>query len=764
MPKTPDQPDSTQTRDGLLWRFYEDLWGASPDPIFVVDGETLEFVDVNDVAVDFYGYSREEFLQLGPADLSEEPESTAAVVGRMRGGDNPVRVQRRHRTHDGRIVDVEITTTLLTRDGRTYAMGQVRDVTERERERQALRFTQFAINRSSTAAYWMGKDARFIYVNDQACRSLGYDRDELLTMTVHDIGPDFPLEAWAPHWQEVRERGAFTFETSHQRKDGTLFPVAITVNHVRFAGREYNCAFAVDISERLAAEASARASQGRFETIFDTATEGIIGAELGSMRIRLCNRASCSLLGYSEQELCSMGVLDVHPPEAHERILTDLRAAGANEKYFAADIPCLTRSGEVVFADVSASVIEIDGREVLIAFFTDVTARRQAEALDRRAQEQERHAFVGRVAGKMAHDFNNILGVVLGTGSMLLSYCDDDDQRQDLEAIVDAARKGRELTGSLLMFAKDQEPKLELVDLNDRIHELIKSMSRELSVVQLDLALDPNVDKILVDAGLMHNALANLIQNAIDALGKTERPQLHLRTRRHEDRVTIEIEDNGCGIPEEYLERVFMPSVTLKGSADRTGAYTPETKGSGYGLANAKRCVERHGGTITLRSTPDAGTSVHIELPIISADLNEQSRARVARLAPAEGKRILLVEDEPQLGRVLYTLLQEYGHQVHLAMNGTTAIELATRDAYDLVSLDFVLPDVDGLEVYHRLRVSQPTLPIVFVSGNLEFLQSMVALKGEDPWVDHLAKPFEPVEYLEAIHRWLSQAGEKGED
>ena len=128
------------------------------------------------------------------------------------------------------------------------------EIAERKRVEDMLRLTQFSVDNAGDPAFWMGPDARFIYVNDTACSSLGYSREELLSMTVHDIDPNFPAAAWPEHWQEVRRRGSFIFESRHRTREGRVFPVEITVNYLEFEGKEYNCAFARDISERKEAD------------------------------------------------------------------------------------------------------------------------------------------------------------------------------------------------------------------------------------------------------------------------------------------------------------------------------------------------------------------------------------------------------------------------------------------------------------------------------------------------------------------------------
>ena len=124
------------------------------------------------------------------------------------------------------------------------------DITDRKVVEEKLQFTQFSVDHAGEAAFWMEPDARFIYVNEEACRSLGYKREELLSMTVHDIDPDFPKEIWEDHWKEIKQKGTFTLESHHRTKDGIVFPVEITVNYLEFKGREYNCAFARDITVR----------------------------------------------------------------------------------------------------------------------------------------------------------------------------------------------------------------------------------------------------------------------------------------------------------------------------------------------------------------------------------------------------------------------------------------------------------------------------------------------------------------------------------
>jgi len=140
-------------------------------------------------------------------------------------------------------------------------IGVTRDITERKRTEDMLQFTQFAIDHSSDAAFWMGNDGHFIYVNQASCNTLGYSREELLEMSVHDIDPDFPMEVWDNHWKELKKRGSFLIESHHRTKDGNVFPVELKVNHLEFDGNEYNCAFARNIMDRKKQEKALRESE-----------------------------------------------------------------------------------------------------------------------------------------------------------------------------------------------------------------------------------------------------------------------------------------------------------------------------------------------------------------------------------------------------------------------------------------------------------------------------------------------------------------------
>ena len=271
----------------------------------------------------------------------DEKDAVKSVFENLVEHGQPSRSENHLLAKDGPAPLFEWFNTVAKRDdgSNEHVIGTGVDITERKNVQEALQFTQFAIDRSGDGAYWMGSDARFIYVNEAACRSLGYTREELLSLTVHDIDPDFPQEAWADHWNDLRTRGSFSIESHHRTKDGYVFPVELTVNFVQFGGREYNCAFARDVTERQRLEEQLRQAQ-KMEAVghlaggvahqFNNLLQGILGyAELIRRTLSPEDRAyrdvgeikkaselaavlTNQLLGFSRRQLLRMTVIDLN--------------------------------------------------------------------------------------------------------------------------------------------------------------------------------------------------------------------------------------------------------------------------------------------------------------------------------------------------------------------------------------------------------------------------------------------------------------------
>ncbi len=256
--------------------------------------------------------------------------------------------------------------------------GVLSDITERKKAEETMQFMQFSIDRTADAAFWMGKDARFIYVNEAACRSLGYSRKELLHMTVHDIDPDFPAEVWPEHWKDVKKRGSFALESHHRTKDGRVFPVEVTVNYLKFGGKEYNCAFVKDITERKKAEEALRENEEKYRAIFESINDVYFRTDSDG-RVTLISPSVRIQAGWDPEEIVGKQVADFYlNPDDHKKTMEKLNESGVVNDY---ELKLLAKDGSVIETSASSNLVfDKNGKSVgLEGVLRNITERKRAE-------------------------------------------------------------------------------------------------------------------------------------------------------------------------------------------------------------------------------------------------------------------------------------------------------------------------------------------------------------------------------------------------
>ena len=254
------------------------------------------------------------------------------------------------------------------------------DVTERNRTEEALRLTQFAVDHASEAAFWMETDARFAYVNEAACRSLGYSREELLKMTVHDIDSEFPKEKWSEHWGEIKRRGSFSFESQHRTKDGRVFPVEVTVNYLEFSGKAYNCAFVRDISDRKKMLEALHKTQKELETIIDS-VPALIAFKDGNNRYVRINKTYSDFVELPKECIEGRSVFDItrnrQLAEGYWQDDKEVMTSGIPKRNIIEplvfDETVTIQTDKIPYHDEKGDIVGV------IAFCLDITSRVQAE-------------------------------------------------------------------------------------------------------------------------------------------------------------------------------------------------------------------------------------------------------------------------------------------------------------------------------------------------------------------------------------------------
>jgi PAS domain S-box-containing protein len=243
---------------------------------------------------------------------------------------------------------------------------------DRQRAESALQLSQFYLDRSRDSVFFINADARFVYVNEAACRTLGYSCEQLLTLSVHDIDPNFPAATWQSHWQELRQRGSFTFESTHRTKDGRDISVEITVNYLEFNGQEYHCAIVRDITARKQAEAALTRSEAKFRNLFENSLVGIFRTRTEDGLLLEANQRFIQMLGYS----CAADVINQKSAtdfyfdlSGRQRILAELKAKGVVHNF---ETQVRKRDGSAIWVLFSARMnVEEDCLEGVVTEISD---------------------------------------------------------------------------------------------------------------------------------------------------------------------------------------------------------------------------------------------------------------------------------------------------------------------------------------------------------------------------------------------------------
>jgi PAS domain S-box-containing protein len=510
-----------------------------------------------------------------------------------------------------------------------------------------------------------------------------------------------------------------------------------------------------EIVHRGRVEANLAESEFRFRQMADFLPVPLCETDR-KLNIVYANRAALEWLGYPEEEMTTgMPLFTLF--SASSPTYFDLSAP---EILGHKEMSLIRKDGNQVWAMVETTKIlvkeEVQGLRIC---FVDLAERKKAEAASLYAAEQAKYALVGQVAGKMAHDFNNILGAIMGNAELSLMDCKDKETEENLNIILDQTKRGHILTQNLVAFARDQAPQPGCFNINRRIDLTICMLKKDLDHIDVATTFDEDLPDMLADEGMIEQSLVNMVQNAIHALSLTSDPKLAIATRMNKGMIEIVISDNGCGIPEKSQPDIYTPSFTLKGSKDVAGVYASGIKGSGYGMANVKKYVDKHSGRLSFTSHPGKGTTFILSIPVpAETSCTETPDAAPSSPLGVTGKQILVVEDESAISSVFQKILTHppFSNSVTIADTGRKAMDAFDASAFDLISLDYMLPGkTNGLDVYHHIRSTDKEIPVVFVSGNMEFIASIQEMTQNDPYLEHLSKPCDNTTYATVIENWL---------
>jgi two-component system, cell cycle sensor histidine kinase and response regulator CckA len=732
--------------------------------IHTLDGA---IIDVNDRMLEFYALRRAEALQCTIADISGAASPVNELPGRWQkvlAGEKQLFEWQAKRPHDGHLFDVEVFLRRIEIGERPYVLAAVRDITDRKRTENALRESEQryrSLVENSPDAICVHIEGRMVFVNPSMARLVrATTPDDMIGHSIWEhVHPDYREAVTIRIHQAAAGVPPKPRELRVICRDGLEVEVEAVSMAVPFAGRNAVQSIIRDITER-------KRSQERLQLAeFSIESSGLptFWFDRQSYVVRV-NEAACRALGYTREELCTLRLQDFDPNfPSLEHWEKTWHSIQNRKRYETIETLHRRKDGTLFPVEVSSSHIHHAGKEYVYSFVRDISERERAEAekeqlLAQLLQAQKMEA-VGRLAGGVAHDFNNMLSVICGYAELAKNKLSTHDPLyRDLQEISKAANRSVDLTRQLLAFSRRQIIAPRALNLNKIIVESEKMLHR---LVGEDIEIDfsPRVDLWTVNADptQIDQILVNLTVNARDAMpdgGKITITTDNIILDSFDNRkpvdlsggeyVVLAISDSGSGMDQSVLEHIFEPFFTTKGDG----------KGTGLGLSTVYGIARQNGGSVAVRSAPGQGSVFELFLPRHFGPLSEPAAKNF--MQPLTGREtILVVEDDAQISELCQAFLSRFGYKVLTANKPGEAIILCEKhpEQIHLLVTDVVMPTMNGKELSLRISRIKPGIKILFMSG---YTADAIAERGIlSEGLNFIQKPFPMEAFLTKIKEIL---------
>lgn len=593
---------------------------------------------------------------------------------------------------------------------------------------------------------------RFLMVNREFCRRLNIREEDVIGHTGFEMGFFSDAEAWEEAKEEIERTGEIT---GREVIVGSALGPAHAIysgRMVEFAGERVVMTTTVDITDRRRAEEALQASEESFNRLFHSAPIPMAFAfDVGGYRATTWNESWYRTFGYSREEADGRSGLDIGlwvDPEDRRRFLTSVLQQNVVTRL---EVPLRCKDGSFRNCEVYGRFIGKPGHQILVAAYHDVTERMRAEeerqTLQSQLAQSQKLESIGQLAGGVAHDYNNMLGVILGHVELaLLKAGSEHPLAIHLREIQKSAKRSAELTQQLLAFARRQTIAPVVQDLNTAVADTLQMLCWLIGE-NIELKWHPGKGSfpVKIDPSQLDQMMVNLCVNARDAISgagqitiETEMISLNAAQcaassfMKPGDYVLLTVGDNGCGIDKETKAKIFEPFFTTKALG----------QGTGLGLATVYGIVKQNNGYINVESEPGQGTLFQIYLPQCDGAEKVTRAVDEPRGVAGNGEILLVVEDEAALLAINTTMLEDLGYRVLSAGTPTEAIRLAEANPgeIDLLMTDVVMPEMNGRELERRIRLVNPDIRCLFMSG---YTSDVISHHGVlEEGVSFIQKPF----------------------
>jgi PAS domain S-box-containing protein len=634
-----------------------------------------------------------------------------------------------------------VESTLYRKDGSTFPgviylnainlkekpmiLAITQDVTERMKAIENLKESeerfQTVIEHLPHAVCVHDLDGNFTLVNEALCKQTGYTRDEFKKMKVSDIDPHSQTRNDRKKvWLNLKKGGHTHFESKLHCKDKSSYPVEIYLNAVTLEGSPLILAIAQDISERKEAIENLQRSEKKYRNLYESMLDAFVRTDLEGNILEF-NKQYLDMLGYTEDEIKKIKYTDITPEKWHEMEeeikQEQILKKGYSEVY---EKEYIKKDGTIFPVELRRFLLTDDEKNPkgIWATVRDISERRKTEEELRKVERLE---SLGVLAGGIAHDFNNLLTGILGNLSLAQM-----GKEEDFEAILEEARhasiQAKNLTQQLLTFSKGGAPIKGTLNIEEVIRESAE-FSLHGSNVSCKFNFANDLWKVKADKGQISQVIDNLVINANQAMPEGGKIRIKTENTILDEKISLPLpegkyikitfQDEGIGVPEEYLPKIFDPYFSTK------------QEGSGLGLATVYSVIQKHGGYTTVESEVGKGTFFYIYLPAIEEKTSieeKEERKGIKRTPWGEGK-ILIMDDEKIVRRAVGGMLGRLGYLVEFAENGEEAIvkykEAKKKgDPFHAVILDLTVPGgMGGKKTIEKLLQIDPDVKAIVSSG-----------------------------------------------
>lgn len=640
-----------------------------------------------------------------------------------------------------------------------YALSGIKGEELRRQGEVALRESeaQFraAFENAPEGMALVGRDRRLIKVNHRLCEILEYTEDEMIGKSFNQFTHPDDRQGGRDRWRELlagntaQNRG----EKRYLNKNGDVVWVIFSNSSIRDENGEvqYILSHVYNITERKKAEEALRMSEDKFAKVFNRSPLWVVITTLEDGRYLEANETFLHETGYTREEVIGhtaeeLGIR-INPREREDLV----RLIREKDSVRNLEVKRRIRSGEIRDMLLSAEMLPVSGEEAMVAVLTDVTnlrkAEKEKEQLESQLYQSQKLESIGRLAGGVAHDFNNMLNVIIGYAELALDKVTPDDPlNKDLQEINSAGQRAAEITRQLLAFARRQTFSPKVLDLNETVENMLK-MLRRLIGEDIDLLWrpKPGLWSVNMDPSQLDQILANLCVNARDAIEGVGKVTIETDNVSFDEAycadhagfvpgeyVLLAVSDDGHGMDKETLGNLFEPFFTTK----KVG------EGTGLGLSTVYGIVRQNEGFINVYSKPDKGATFKIYLPRHTGESMPVRNDNSLEIPLAQGETVLIVEDEASIRQLAKAILQRLGYTVLDAPSPSLA--LATTEecfgSIDLLITDVVMPEMNGRDLANQLQALYPSLKILFMSG---YTANVIAHRGVlDEGVHFIQKPF----------------------